>query len=362
MTVLSNIESEQSESTAVSVSPGAMLRKERLAQELDQSRAAAQLHLSDAMIQALESDDFDRLPGPVFTQGYLRNYARLLGLPENEVLDAYQRVRPQTDTVTVSTKGTHAVKQEVRSSNRLVRLVTWLIVLGLLGLVIVWWQDHLHWQAEPVVDEQTEPETNSVTAAGKEDELAPEPIPPAFTDNFGTGPSQAQEVLQSESEPEPEADLESLPDEATLEHSPPEPVAVFPPPAPVSPVELPAEAALVQPATVDRETSLTEPQVAEETLQPTPPVPEQPSVADGLMVFEFTGACWAEVRDSTGKAHIIGEMGAGDRRSIPSDLGPYKIVLGNIKFARLIIDGKPFDLASQTRGVVARFTLDPTQL
>jgi cytoskeleton protein RodZ len=89
---------------------------------------------------------------------------------------------------------------------------------------------------------------------------------------------------------------------------------------------------------------------------------QQPAAADGLMVFEFTGPCWAEVRDSTGKAQIIGEMGAGDRRTVPANLGPYKIVLGNVKAARLSIDGKPFDLASKTRGVVARFTLDPTQL
>jgi cytoskeletal protein RodZ len=90
--------------------------------------------------------------------------------------------------------------------------------------------------------------------------------------------------------------------------------------------------------------------------------PQQPAGGKGLMVFEFSGACWAEVRDSTGKAHIIGEMSAGDQRTVPADLGPYRIVLGNVKFARLTIDGKPFDLASQTRGVVARFNLDPTQL
>ena len=44
--------------------------------------------LERTFIQALEEDDHDRLPGPVFVRGYLRNYARLLDL-EDSVLVVY---------------------------------------------------------------------------------------------------------------------------------------------------------------------------------------------------------------------------------------------------------------------------------
>jgi cytoskeleton protein RodZ len=127
------------------------------------------------------------------------------------------------------------------------------------------------------------------------------------------------------------------------------------------PVELPVP----PPPTIEQasQPSAIQQQATSKTLTQTVlPEASQTTAANAQMVFEFTGRCWAEVRDSTGKAHIIGEMGAGDRRAVAANLGPFKIVLGNIKAARLTIGGKPFDLTSQTRGVVARFKLDPSQL
>jgi cytoskeleton protein RodZ len=344
-----------------------MLRKERLAQDLDQSRAAAQLHLTHTMIEALETDDFVNLPGPVFTQGYLRNYARLLGIPEKEVLDAYQRIRPQPDTDELSVMAAQSVRPEVSSSHRLVQLLTWLIVFGLLGLLIIWWQGHLNWQAEPLVDEQSTPQSDDMPVAVMEDEMSFEP---AGLPSLPSDPdTDLAPVEKAPAAPEPDKPLPALqPDEASLTLSPPpeSEAALSPPTASVD--ELPASSPL--PSQRPQEFGQTAPQASPTEIQaPTaepkmPPVapPQQPSVDDGLMVFEFQGPCWAEVRDSTGKAHIIGEMAAGDRRTVPANLGPYKIVLGNVKVARLTINGKPFDLASITRGVVARFTLDPSQL
>ena len=360
MTVLSNIESEQTEPTTVSPSPGAMLRKERLTQELDQSRTAAQLHLTDAMIEALESDDFANLPEPVFTQGYLRNYARLLGLPEHEVLDAYHRIRPQPDADEVSVKGTRTVKSEVRSSHRLVQLVTWLIVLGLLGLVVIWWQDQLHWQAEPVVDEHTTPAVEDMPAAAMEDDVLLESdLPPALSDKIDTDLNTPEPSRGSEPEPKQKPMPDSV-DRVPVGVASPAPAVGLSPAPPVSPAE-PTQTGAVE-AQATPVTPPSQPSPAAPAVASAEPEPRQPVAPTGQMVFEFTGACWAEVRDSTGKAHIIGEMGAGDRRTVPSNLGPYKIVLGNIKFASLSIDGKPYDLASRTKGVVARFTLDPTKL
>ncbi|OQX46474.1 MAG: hypothetical protein B0D86_01580, partial [Candidatus Sedimenticola endophacoides] len=51
--------------------PGAELRRQREARELDVAQAAAMLHLSQGMLVALEADDYEQLPGAVFVQGYL---------------------------------------------------------------------------------------------------------------------------------------------------------------------------------------------------------------------------------------------------------------------------------------------------
>lgn len=65
---------------AVSPRPGQMLAEARAARNLTVAEVAQQLKLSASQVEALESDAYDRLPGPVFVRGFVRNYARLLDL------------------------------------------------------------------------------------------------------------------------------------------------------------------------------------------------------------------------------------------------------------------------------------------
>jgi len=66
--------------------PGVALRAARTAQNLSVGEVARQLRLSVAQVEALEANAFERLPGPVFVRGFLRNYARLLHLDPDVVL------------------------------------------------------------------------------------------------------------------------------------------------------------------------------------------------------------------------------------------------------------------------------------
>lgn len=72
--------------------PGERLREERVRQGLSEDDISARLRLSRTYLRALESDDYERLPQPAFVRGYLRNYARLLELPAEEVVSEYQRL------------------------------------------------------------------------------------------------------------------------------------------------------------------------------------------------------------------------------------------------------------------------------
>ena len=91
------------------------------------------------------------------------------------------------------------------------------------------------------------------------------------------------------------------------------------------------------------------------------PQPAAPMPA-GAVVFEFSGPCWVEVRDPSGRARIIGEMRDGMRKTLDAQLGPFKVVLGDIHVVRLTVNGKAVDLTQYTRGKVARFSLDPSRL
>ncbi|MDJ0806762.1 MAG: helix-turn-helix domain-containing protein [Gammaproteobacteria bacterium] len=339
MTVLSNNDPEPGNAAEPLVGPGARLRKQRESLGLDQSRVAAQLHLSEAMVEALEWDDFDALPGSVFTQGYLRNYARLLNLPESEILAAYQHLVPGDQQEHLSTKGTVTLKQEVRSSHGLVRLVSWSIALGLLVLLYFWWQGRFGWQEDTLVD--LLPEVDSLDQPLDLDEPLAEPsvIVQSAEDYSSDSISLAAEPIPRVEFPEPS---ERIPDDRT-ESLP----VVEEAPVPEEP-----EIAVAEQPTVPFEDTVQS--VAE--LEPVAPAKPE---ASGKLVFEFDGPCWAEVRDATGRARIHGEKRAGFRQEIDTDLGPFKIVLGDASVVRVTLDGESYDLAPHTRGNVARFVLNP---
>lgn len=67
---------------------GAALAAARTAQNLTIADVARQLKLSASQVAALEAGEFDRLPGPVFVRGFVRNYARLLKLDPERLLDS----------------------------------------------------------------------------------------------------------------------------------------------------------------------------------------------------------------------------------------------------------------------------------
>ena len=73
--------------------PGQQLREAREAQGLSQAEMSARLHLSVSYIRALEADDYSRLPQAAFVRGYIRNYARLVNLPGDELASLFQQIQ-----------------------------------------------------------------------------------------------------------------------------------------------------------------------------------------------------------------------------------------------------------------------------
>ncbi|MEK6743768.1 MAG: RodZ domain-containing protein [Nitrospirota bacterium] len=68
---------------------GSYFRNAREARGLDLRDAAQQTRISINYLKAIEQEDFSKLPGEVFVKGFLKNYARFLRLPEDEVVKRY---------------------------------------------------------------------------------------------------------------------------------------------------------------------------------------------------------------------------------------------------------------------------------
>ena len=70
-------------------SPGALLRAGREKSGLSIEQVAEKLHLLQSVVNSLEKDCYERIRGDTFVRGYMRNYARLLGIDGDEVVGRY---------------------------------------------------------------------------------------------------------------------------------------------------------------------------------------------------------------------------------------------------------------------------------
>lgn len=117
-----------------SVSIGALLTNARTAMALSQTDVAEQLNLPKRIIQAIETDDYDALPEPTYIRGYLRNYARIVGVNDEGLAKLYldqHYCEPVTE-----------VNRTPKQSYDPAILWSSVAVLSILvGLVITWWFD-----------------------------------------------------------------------------------------------------------------------------------------------------------------------------------------------------------------------------
>ena len=70
---------------------GDTLRRTRLKRNLQLEEISNELKISTRILQAIENDQYDKLPGGVFAKSFVRQYARLLGLDEEEIADRMQQ-------------------------------------------------------------------------------------------------------------------------------------------------------------------------------------------------------------------------------------------------------------------------------
>ena len=70
---------------------GETLRRERLKRNLDLEEISRELKISARFLKAIEDDQYDKLPGGVFAKSFVRQYARLLGLDEEQIAGQVQQ-------------------------------------------------------------------------------------------------------------------------------------------------------------------------------------------------------------------------------------------------------------------------------
>ncbi len=115
--------------TAEATTPGELLQQARDRAGFSVERVAKDLHLDTQVIRAIEMNRFKDLGAPVYAKGYLRKYAKLVGVAEEGILQGYQKMggTPVSDPVPVS-------MGSIPETRRPLPGWVWRVVIGLLVL------------------------------------------------------------------------------------------------------------------------------------------------------------------------------------------------------------------------------------
>ena len=283
---------------------GARLKAARQARNISLDEIARELHLEADKLRALEANRFEVFSAPVFTKGYLRRYAGLVGVSEDEVLAGFEELSDAAGPPPVVIKSPRPRPRFVPSLQA-VLLVLLASLLGLLG----WWA-FSGAVLKPVPE---------IAGDG-----AGEPVLPG---RGGAAPGAAATVAGA---------ARPLPGEATLDEADDDRAAAT---APATTDETPAPVARAADAVG------------------ADPEPPQSAAAELALTLSFTDECWLQVTDGDGERLYAGIARGGQVRRF-SAVAPVSLVLGNADAARIEVDGEPYPIApADRRGRTARITV-----
>jgi hypothetical protein len=72
------------------------LSKSRRSKGVSLEEIAERTKISLRFLQAIEAEEFEKLPGGIFNTSYLRQYSAAIGIDETELLDCYNRAMGAT--------------------------------------------------------------------------------------------------------------------------------------------------------------------------------------------------------------------------------------------------------------------------
>jgi cytoskeleton protein RodZ len=304
-------------------SAGAELRAAREAAGLTIDAVAQQLKLAPRQVQALEDDDFARLPGRTFVRGFVRNYARYLGLDPDDVVSLLPGadVAPslQRPTITPSGRPMGQLPADAVPRRTWTRWAIPLALVAIAGAAGVYElrrpQGDLHKSPTPTEPALRAPIASApVTSGGTTSATLPNPL----TDGASASSAPATSG--------PVAPATST-----------EPPAV--PPAPPSPAGTAAAPASATDASAANATTTS-----------------APAAADAPLVLTFKGQSWVQVKDRNGNIVLAQTSQAGTTQPVSGAL-PFDVIIGNAAGVTATFRGRPVDLAPYVRGDVARLSL-----
>lgn len=315
--------------------PGATLQAAREAKGLSAGEAATSLRLPEKILLHLEAGRFEQLPGDTFARGYVRSYARLLGLDANRLVLEYDRARG----IEVRERQVSGIDKMGRPGKTGGMLVTWttvVVALAIVASILLWWYDS---QPTRSVDD--------VTAIGSQvlDEVEVDAM--ALPEDFAADPAAEPDTGVPVADPTQAPVAAPLPAESAT-------ADVLEPPAETGQTEASPPA---QPP-AEPSAQVVSPELPAESASPAPEAAESiASATAGGLQMRFTDDCWVQVSTPGGDSLHSALMQAGQTLSIDHP-GPIDVVIGAVEaVSQIAFNGEPVDTNSVRQSGVVRLRL-----
>lgn len=320
-------EQPQSERRPTGIGPGERLQAARIQQGLSLEDVASRMHLSVSILEAIEENNFDDITAPIFVKGYLRAYARIVSLDEDEMIRQYLDFYSNEDPPIATTSKT---APELTAADARIKWTTYAVIIVLAALIGAWWWSQRDASEAPISLDAQAPTNGQRLAAGDD---------ATVSSDIEAASEREPAVAAAEVEP-PRPVVETPPVEAE-----PEPTAAVPSPA----AEVEAEAPASEPAAVS-----TEPEVA---LAPATPTGARsggvlepqiaPSGSDRL-VIDVIADSWADVKDAS-EYQLLYDLLRADETVELVGQAPFSVFLGNGHGVEIRLNGEEINFASRIR-------------
>ncbi|MGE1153064.1 RodZ domain-containing protein [Pseudomonas kitaguniensis] len=313
------------------VNPGETLRQARESNGWSLAEVALKLNLTTTSLGNLETGAFDKLPGHTFARGYIRAYAKLLGIDQAGLVQQFD-LFTGTDSQGSNVHGLGRIEEPVRVSHTILRIVSLLLLIAVIGGGFVWWQDQTSQRSKDLTSNAME--HVEVESADGTTQIHPldEPEDQAVVEG-----QAAPEAPATAEQPAAQADTAPAATAAV-----PAPVVPAAPATPAAPVQAPAAAATAA--------------VAPAAPAMSPPTSPALIAGDGHLQITFIGDCWTQVTDGNGKVLFSGLKRKGDTLD-QGGKPPLTLRLGYARGAQVAYNGQPVDVAPFTSGETARLKL-----
>lgn len=292
-------EPEQGKDSGGKVEVGERLRKAREEAGIDINEMAGRLRLTSSQLEAIEAGRLEQFGASIYARGYVANYARLLGLRADPLVEQLSMANEEPPLRAAAT-GSPAGQ---RLAENVARVATYAVGTIVLALPVLWWASEGSLNA--LFGEPPAPAAQEQTVA-EADEAGEKPA----------GEGSAEEAVAAANAREPE--------------------------------DKPLMASMVMRSSRDSDPAANdsaEPQAEEAAVEE--PEPDR-------LVLDLTQDSWVEIRDGAGERLEYDLLEAGTTREY-SGTAPYRVLIGNADSVTVRYNGAPFDTEPFVQGNLARF-------